>query len=152
MTEIQIINAMNKSVINKITEFKNKELKKEELNKYMFINLSYILSKTAKIKSKNEKIKKEQDIEIKKSLTNIKSYNGKFTFNSEEIENKPVMKKILNPTLELYIPLSEISYTTEIQLYNDKSGNSKFNESFLLKNNEDLYYETDNEDKDIHFE
>ena len=47
---------MNKSVINKITEFKNKELKKEELNKYMFINLSYILSKTAKIKSKNEKI------------------------------------------------------------------------------------------------
>ena len=32
MSEVQIMNAMNQSVINKITEFKNKEIKKEELN------------------------------------------------------------------------------------------------------------------------
>ena len=152
MTEIQIINAMNQSVINKITEFKNKEIKKDDLNLYMFINLNYILKEATKIKIKNEKIKKEQDIEIKKSLSNIKSYNGKFIFNSEEIQNKPVMKKLLNPTLEIYIPLSEISYTTEMQLCNDKTGKSKFNESFLLKNNEELDYENDNEEKEIQFE
>ena len=43
MTDIQIMNAMNKSVIGKITEFKNKEIKKDDLNHFMFINLSYIL-------------------------------------------------------------------------------------------------------------
>ena len=153
MTEIQIINAMNRSVINKITEFKNKELKKDELNQFMFINLSYMLTKVNQMKSKNEKIKKEQNMEIKKSLSSIKSYNNKFTFNSEEIENKPVMKKLLNPTFEIYIPLSEISYTTEMQLYSDKSGKNKFNESLLkLKNSEDMDYESDNEEKEIQFE
>ena len=68
MTDIQVINAMNQSVINKITEFKNKEIKKADLNNFMFANLSYILKKTAKIKSKNEKIKKDQNIEIKNAL------------------------------------------------------------------------------------
>ena len=62
MTEIQIMNAMNQSVINKITEFKNKEIKKEDLNNFMFVNLSYILKQTKKIKNRNEKIKKSQDI------------------------------------------------------------------------------------------
>ena len=63
---------MNQSVINKLTEFKNKELKKDDLNNFMLINLTYILKKSKEIKSKNEKIKKEKDIEIKKSLSKIK--------------------------------------------------------------------------------
>lgn len=150
MTEIQIINAMNQSVINKLTEFKNKEIKKDELNNFMLINLSYILKKTSHIKAKNEKIKKEQDIEIKKALSKIKSYKEKFVFNSEELQNKPVMKKMVNQTLDVYIPLSEISYTTEMQFYNEKSGKSKFNESILFKSKEEKYSE--NDDKEIHFE
>ena len=52
MTEIQIMNAMNQSVINKITEFKNKEIKKEDLNHFMFVNLSYILTQRKKIQKK----------------------------------------------------------------------------------------------------
>ena len=56
MTEIQIMNAMNQSVINKITEFKNKEIKKEDLNHFLFVNLSYILKQKQKIKARNEKI------------------------------------------------------------------------------------------------
>ncbi len=150
MTEIQIINAMNQSVINKLTEFKNKELKKDELNKFMLINLSYILKKTKEIKTKTEKIKKEQDIEINKSLSKIKSYTEKFVFNQEELENKPIMKKMINQTLEVYIPLSEISYTTEINLYNEKSGKSKFNESILFKLREEKDSESD--EKEIQFE
>ena len=150
MTEIQIINAMNQSVMNKLTEFKNKELKKDELNKFMLINLSYILKKTKEIKTKTEKIKKEQDIEINKSLSKIKSYTEKFVFNQEELENKPIMKKMINQTLEVYIPLSEISYTTEINLYNEKSGKSKFNESILFKHREEKDSESD--EKEIQFE
>ena len=45
MSEIQIINAMNQSVINKLTEFKNKQIKKEDLNQFMLVNMCYILKK-----------------------------------------------------------------------------------------------------------
>ena len=113
MTEIQIMNAMNQSVINKITEFKNKEIKKEDLNHFMFVNLSYILTQRKKIQKKNDKIIKEQNTEIKSTLSKIKSYNGNFVFNSEDLESKPVMKKLLNPSLDVYIPLSEISYNSK---------------------------------------
>ena len=134
MTDIQIMNAMNKSVIGKITEFKNKEIKKDDLNHFMFINLSYILKQKKRIQTKNDKIKKQQNIEINKTLSKIKTYNGNFTFNSDELENKPIMKKLVNPCLDTYIPLSEISYTTEMKLYKDKTGKTRFNESFLLEN------------------
>ena len=67
MTDIQIMNAMNKSVIGKITEFKNKEIKKDDLNHFMFINLSYILKQKKRIQTKNDKIKKQQNIEINKT-------------------------------------------------------------------------------------
>ena len=62
MTEIHLINSMNQSIINKIIEFKNKEIKKEELNKYMLLNLTHILKVTNKIKSKNEKIIKNKKL------------------------------------------------------------------------------------------
>ena len=150
MTEIQIVNAMNQSVINKLTEFKNKEIKKDDLNNFMLINLSYILKKSKEIKTKNEKIRKEQDKEIKKSLSKIKSYKDKFEFNQEELEKKPIMQKMVNQTLDVYIPLSEISYTTEMRLYNEISGKSKFNGSILFKNREEK--EIDNDDKEIQFE
>ena len=150
MTEIQIMNAMNQSVINKITEFKNKEIKKEDLNHFMFVNLSYILNQRKRIQKKNDKIIKEQNVEIKSTLSKIKSYNGNFVFNSEELESKPVMKKLLNPSLDVYIPLSEISYTTEMKMCDDKSGKKRFNEEFLLKNQEQN--ELENEDKEIQFE
>ena len=122
MTEIQIMTAMNQSVINKITEFKNKEIKKEELNNFMFANLSYILTQRKKIKKRNEKIKKDQDIEVKKALAKVKSFNGILVFNSDELESKPIMNKLVNPTLDVYIPLSEISYTTEMKMYNVENG------------------------------
>ena len=150
MSDIQIMNAMNQSVINKITEFKNKEIKKEELNHFMFVNLSYILKQRQKIQKKNDKIKNEQNIEIKNALSKIKSYNGNFTFNPEELETKPVMKKLVNPSLDVYIPLSEISYTTEMKMCDDKSGKKRFNEEFLLKNKEQN--ELENDDKEIQFE
>jgi hypothetical protein len=59
------------------------------------------------------------------------------------------MKKLLNPTLEFYIPISEISYTTEIKLYNKYSDKCNFNELILLKNHQK---EIENDDKEIHFE
>ena len=150
MTDILIMNAMNSSVIGKITQFKNSEIKKEDLNCFMLINLSYILHKKEKIQIKNDKIKKEQNIEIQNTLSKIKSYNGNFTFNSDELKNKPIMKKLVNPCLDNYIPMSEISYTTEIKLNKDKSGKNKFNESFLLKYEDKN--DSENEEKEINFE
>ena len=150
MTDILIMNAMNSSVIGKITQFKNSEIKKEDLNRFMLINLSYILHKKGKIQKKNDKIKKEQNIEIQNTLSKIKSYNGNFTFNSDELKNKPIMKKLVNPCLDNYIPMSEISYTTEIKLNKDKSGKNKFNESFLLKYEDKN--DSENEEKEINFE
>ena len=150
MTDILIMNAMNSSVIGKITQFKNSEIKKEDLNRFMLINLSYILHKKEKIQIKNDKIKKEQNIEIQNTLSKIKSYNGNFIFNSDELKNKPIMKKLVNPCLDNYIPMSEISYTTEIKLNKDKSGKNKFNESFLLKYEDKN--DSENEEKEINFE
>lgn len=146
MTEIQIMNAMNQSVINKITEFKNKEIKKEDLNNFMFVNLSYILRQRRKIKNRNEKIKKSQDIEVKNALAKVKSFNGILVFNSDELESKPIMNKLVNPTLDVYIPLSEISYTTEMKMYNEQSGANTFNEKILVKNQEQKEPETDDKD------
>ena len=146
MTEIQIMNAMNQSVINKITEFKNKEIKKEDLNNFMFVNLSYILRQRRKIKNRNEKIKKSQDIEVKNALAKVKSFNGILVFNSDELESKPIMNKLVNPTLDVYIPLSEISYTTEMKMYNEQSGANTFNENILVKNQEQKEPETDDKD------
>ena len=150
MTDILIMNAMNSSVIGKLTQFKNSEIKKEDLNRFMLINLSYILHKKEKIQIKNDRIKKEQNIEIQNTLSKIKSYNGNFTFNSDELKNKPIMKKLVNPCLDNYIPMSEISYTTEIKLNKDKSGKNKFNESFLLKYEDKN--DSENEEKEINFE
>ena len=150
MTDILIMNAMNSSVIGKITQFKNNEIKKEDLNRFMLINLSYILYKKEKIQIKNDRIKKEQNIEIQNTLSKIKSYNGNFIFNSDELKNKPIMKKLVNPCLDNYIPMSEISYTTEIKLNKDKSGKNKFNESFLLKYEDKD--DSENEEKEINFE
>jgi len=150
MTDILIMNAMNSSVIGKITQFKNNEIKKEDLNRFMLINLSYILHKKEKIQIKNDRIKKEQNIEIQNTLSKIKSYNGNFIFNSDELKNKPIMKKLVNPCLDNYIPMSEISYTTEIKLNKDKSGKNKFNESFLLKYEDKN--DSENEEKEINFE
>ena len=150
MTDILIMNAMNSSVIGKITQFKNNEIKKEDLNRFMLINLSYILHKKEKIQIKNDRIKKEQNIEIQNTLSKIKSYNGNFTFNSDELKNKPIMKKLVNPCLDNYIPMSEISYTTEIKLNKDKSGKNKFNESFLLKYEDKN--DSEDEEKEINFE
>ena len=150
MTDILIMNAMNSSVIGKITQFKNNEIKKEDLNRFMLINLSYILQKKEKNQIKNDRIKKKQNIEIQNTLSKIKSYNGNFIFNSDELKNKPIMKKLVNPCLDNYIPMSEISYTTEIKLNKDKSGKNKFNESFLLKYEDKN--DSENEEKEINFE
>ena len=150
MTEIQVMNSMNQSIISKITEFKNKEIKKDDLNKFMLLNLCHILKTTNKIKSKNEIIQKKQDIEIKKSLSKIKSCLGVINYNSKELESKKIMKKLQNPTLESYIPISEISYSTEIQFYKKDSDKCNFNESLLFKKKEKK--ESENEEKEIDFE
>ena len=150
MTEIHIVNAMNQSIINKLIDFKNKEIKKNEINSFMLANLCHILKTTNKIKSKNKNIQKKQDIEIKKSLSKIKSYHGKINYNPKELESNPIMNKLQNPTLETYIPISEISYSTEIQFYKKNTDKCNFNESLLFMKKEKK--EIENEEKEIDFE
>ena len=150
MSEIQIINSMNESVINCLTDFKNKKIKKNELNNFMLLNICHILKITNKIKNKNNEIQKKQDIEIKKSLSTIKNYHGNINYNPKELETNPIMNKLVNPTLGLYIPISEISYSTEIQFYKKNSEICNFNESILFKNKDKK--ELDNEEKEIDFE
>lgn len=149
---MQIMNSMNQSLINKIVEFKNKEIKKDDLNKFMVLNLCHILKTKNKIKSKNEKIQKKQDIEIKKSLSKIKSYHGEINFDSKELESNPIMNKLNNPTLESYVPLSQISYSTEIKFYKKNSEKFNFNESLLFEKNEKEDLKNDLKEKEIDFE
>ena len=150
MSEISFVNSMNQSIINKITEFKNKEIKKDELNKYMLLNLCHILKNVNKMKAKNEDIQKRQEVEIKKSLSTIKSYHGDINYNPKELESNPIMKKVVNPTFESYIPISKISYSTEIQFYKKNSDICNFNESLLFKKKGNK--ELENEEKEIDFE
>ena len=150
MSEIQIVNSMNQSIIDKLTEFKNKQIKKNDLNSFMLLNLCHILKTTNKIKLKNLEIKKKQDIEIKKSLSTIKSYNGNVNYNPKELQLNPIMNKLHNPTLDTYIPISEISYSTEIQFHEKNSDICNFDESKLFKKEEKK--EIENEEKEIDFE
>ena len=150
MSEISFVNSMNQSIINKITEFKNKEIKKDELNKYMLLNLCHILKNVNKMKAKNEDIQKRQEVEIKKSLSTIKSYHGDINYNPKELESNPIMKKVVNPTFESYIPISKISYSTEIQFYKKNSDICNFNESLLFKKKGNK--ELESEEKEIDFE
>lgn len=150
MSEIQIINSMNQSIINKITEFKNNQIKKNDLNNFMVLNLCHILKTTNKIKAKNKVIQEKQDIEIKKSLSKIKSYVGDIDYSPKELEANPIMKNLINPTLESYIPLSELSYSTEINLYDKNSDKCKFNESLLFKKNSKS--ESDDDENEINFQ
>ena len=150
MTDIQIINSMNQSIISKITDFKNKEIKKNDLNSFMLLNLCHILKTTKKIKEKNDIIKKKQEIEIQKSLSKIKSYHGNIKYDPKELQTNPIMSKLLNPTLESYIPISEISYSTEIQFYKKNSDKCNFNESILFKKKGKK--DSENEEKELDFE
>jgi hypothetical protein len=116
----------------------------------MILNLCHILKTTNKIKAKNKEIQKKQDKELKKTLSKIKTYQGDINYNVKQLESNPIMKQLINPTLESYIPLSEISYSTEIQLYKKNSDKCNFNESLLFDKNEKK--EKEEEGKNIQFE
>ena len=60
------------------------------------------------------------------------------------------MKKVLNPTLEVYIPLSEISYSNELKLSKDIKDNNKFSGNSIMIEEEQK--EKENDDKEIYFE
>ena len=107
-----IMNAMIQSVINKITEFKIKKL-----TKIISVLLIYILKQRWKIKNENEKLK-SYDIEVKNAFTKVKYFNKILLFNSDKSESKPIMNKLVNLTLYIYIPVSEISYANEMKIYN----------------------------------
>ena len=145
-----MINSMNQSIIKKLIDFKNKEIKKDDLNKYMLANLCHILKTTTKIKEKNKEIQKQQYIEVKKSISKIKSYHGVINYSSKDLESKPIMQKLLNPTLDCYMPVSEISFSTEIQFYKKDSDKCNFNESLLFKRTKKK--EKENEEQEIEFE
>ena len=66
----------------------------------MLLNLCHILKTTKKLKAKNDKIKKKQEIEIQKSLSKIKSYHGNIKYDPKELQSNPIMSKLLNPTFK----------------------------------------------------
>ena len=149
MSEIEQFNSMTQNITKKITEFKNKEITKNDLNKYMLVNMSYILASTMKMKQKNKLINEKQYSATIKCISKIKTYHGNINFKPIELEINPIMKKLLNPTLESYIPFSELAYTTEKQFYNIYSNKKrlKINTSSQKEEMEDItkeinYFET----------
>lgn len=138
MSQIEQFNSMTQSIVNKITEFKNKEITKNDLNKYMLANMSYILSSTTKIKQKNKLIDEKQYSATMKCISKIKTYHGNINFKPVELETNPIMKKLLNPTLESYIPFSELSYTTEKQFYNFYSNKKRLENDNTLPQKEEI--------------
>ena len=69
----------------------------------MLVNMCYILKKKEKITAKNDKIKKEQEIEVNSVISKIKTYNGNFSFNSEKLETKPIMKIIIIMKIKILV-------------------------------------------------
>ena len=95
MADIQIMTAMNKSVINKITEFKNKEQKEIE-NEILHKNDKYKLAQFENIPSKLKENTKNWITNEKTKLKPIKKTNTPLIKNKNKSQNKPMTS--INPS------------------------------------------------------
>lgn len=145
MNEIQMINSINKNIIDKTISFKNNLLNKEDLNSFMLVNLCHMLKTTKKFTKKNKKIQNSQCKEVKASISKIKSYQGDIDYNPKELISNQDMKKIVNPTLNVYIPIADISYTTEKKFYDNILETPNFNEDILFQKEENKLEEKEQE-------
>ena len=126
MTDVDLYNSLTQSLTSNISSFISGEKNKNDFNKQMIIQVSLLLDIQNNLINKNKEIKKLQDIEIEKILKEeektkkkrlIKKKNDESSDEEIEDEDNP-LTKLINPTLQSYIPLSQISFSIENKLLN----------------------------------
>ena len=156
MSEFYLFSNIIKKIGFFITKFKNNEIDKNHLNKKMFVILNLIL-KIKKISNKkinkilpnhnkiinniysieyelvknrkiDPKIKNPNDIKLE--IERIKKFEDEIITNEINKVKKDLMKDLLIPTLNFYIPFNYLSFTFENDYYNNI-----INKDFIYNNN-----------------
>ena len=130
MTELDIYNSLTQNLTSNIASFKSGEKDKKEFNKEMIIQVSLLLNIQNELEKKNKEIKKKQDLELEKIFkieeerkNKIKLIKKKVDDSSEEeIEDDDnPLYYLINPTLQSYIPMSQISICLENKFENNEN-------------------------------
>ena len=141
MTELDIYNSITQSLTSNISSFKSGEKNKNEFNKEMIIQVSLLLNIQNELEKKNKEIKKKQDLELekifkieeekKKKLKLIKKRIDDSSDEEIEDDDNPLYY-LINPTLQTYIPMSQISICLESKFENNENNKLNMDEVCLF--------------------
>ena len=163
MTDINIYTSITQSITNDVALFKNNEKNITELNKDMIIKMCLLLNLSKEVEEKNEKIVKEQNIEIerilkleekKKQKIQTEQKNKKEIDESSDEENNEEeysLNLLINPTLQIYIPMNQTSFSLEDNVLVDLKGKLIIDDN-LINQKKEINEENDNIIFDLSFE
>ncbi len=141
MTELDIFISLTQNLTSNIASFKSGEKDKKEFNKEMIIQVILLLNIQNELEKKNKEIKKKQDLELEKIFkieeerkNKIKLIKKKVDDSSEEeIEDDDnPLYYLINPTLQSYIPMSQISICLENKFENNENNKLIMDENCLF--------------------
>ena len=162
MTDIKIYNSITQSITNDISLFKNKEQSQIEFNKQMIIKMCLLLNLSEELKNKNEKIKEIRKKEIERLLKlyeenkereKNKTNNKEIDESSDEDNNDEnyCLNVLENPTLQIYIPMNQTSYSLEDNIIIELNGKMIIDDN-LINKKKVLDEESENNNIDLSFE
>ena len=162
MTDIKIYNSITQSITNDISLFKNKEQSQIEFNKQMIIKMCLLLNLSEELKNKNEKIKEIRKKEIERLLKlyeenkereKNKTNNTEIDESSDEDNNDEnyCLNVLENPTLQIYIPMNQTSYSLEDNIIIELNGKMIIDDN-LINKKKVLDEESENNNIDLSFE
>ncbi len=144
MTDLDIYNSLTQNLTSNIASFKSGEKSKNDFNKEIIIQVSLLLNIQNNLEKKNKDIKKKQDRELEKIFKIEEERKKKIKLikkrvddsSDEEIEddNNPLYY-LINPTLQSYIPMSQISICLESKFENNENNKLIMDENCLFNKN-----------------
>ncbi len=160
MTEINIYTSITQSITNDVALFKNNEKSKSEFNKDLIIKMTLLLNLSKQLNSKNESLIKNQNEELEKKIKEeeekriLHPKNKRDPFESSDDENDDedyILNILINPTLQIYIPMAQTSYSLEDTILVKQKGKLIIDDNLINKKKE-LSEENDNNIIDLSFE
>ena len=145
MTEINIYSSITQSITNDVALFKNNEKSKSEFNKDLIIKMSLLLNLSKELKTKNESLIKNQKKELEKKFKEeeekkvLHPKNKRDPFESSDEENNDedyILNILINPTLQIYIPMAQTSYSLEDTILVKKKGKLIIDDNLINKKKE----------------
>ena len=145
MTDVELYNSLTQNLTSNISSFVSGEKSIKDFNKEIIILVSLLLDIQDNLTKKNKEIKQIQDKELekifvkeekKKKIKLLRRRNDESSDEEINDEDNP-LTILINPTLQSYIPLSQISFSFEHKLLNKDENfeNDKINskEENILK-------------------